>query len=788
MRYFSIFKKTISLRIVNFTGLSIMFTCLLLTVSYIKHELSYDRHHTNADRIVRMTLQVEGTIDGRVWNSIIELLKQLPEIEKTAEMRQNKTAILTYHGTNRVVKNFLQVNCEFLQVFDLHLLQGNKKNALNHKGQALISEKLARELFGNAENIDILPSNMYIAGQLIRDSLSVSGIFKDIPKTSHFNADLLVYLSDEYQYYFAYTYLLLKAKTDIEALAQKITKLIKESNLYEVDVHALLMPLTDIHLHSHNLQEMSVNGNINYIYLMISANILLLIIVLFNLWLNANLIFLYNRRHYQLLRLYGTTSSVVFKDEILSALLLGLLAIITGLLVVVKISSLGMDFSLFETVVISVFFLFLVICVSLIPALKGISLTQYLNTSVDLKPVRFSYSNVKYMLILQYAVVMFVVILAFGMNKQMNMVKNLQVGGNKKTILVVPDQPEQVQEKFKVLKTELLKHSEIEYVTSSMLLPGGAMIDHTSVKREDEEEWKWLHLIVANEDFLPFFNIPLIAGKAFSQGKFDYQTELSMASDFWLHQNISDHIEEYVINRKALSVLGFEVPEDAIGQRLQIQWGGVDYINKGIIVGVTDDFNYAGLYEEIAPSLIMQRNMFQHNIMVRLNPAQYQQARKTFENVWGKVNPDYPVDYVFMNDVFSSKYFNEINAQNLVFIFSLLCFLIADLGLIVFMAFIIKRRTKEIGLRKVHGASIGEILRMLNLGFIKFVAVAFVIVIPVAWYVMHRWLEQFTYQTSIAWWIFVLAGLGVVLLSILSVTLQSWRAATVNPIKAIKIE
>jgi putative ABC transport system permease protein len=149
------------------------------------------------------------------------------------------------------------------------------------------------------------------------------------------------------------------------------------------------------------------------------------------------------------------------------------------------------------------------------------------------------------------------------------------------------------------------------------------------------------------------------------------------------------------------------------------------------------------------------------------------------------VNPDYPADYVFMNDVFGRMYRNEINAQQLVYIFSLLCLVIADLGLIIFMAFIIRRRTKEIGIRKVCGATTGEIIRMLNMGYIRYIALAFVIAVPVAWYVMQRWLERFSYRTSLDWWIFALAGLTALLVSVASVSLQSWRGARANPVKAI---
>jgi putative ABC transport system permease protein len=182
----------------------------------------------------------------------------------------------------------------------------------------------------------------------------------------------------------------------------------------------------------------------------------------------------------------------------------------------------------------------------------------------------------------------------------------------------------------------------------------------------------------------------------------------------------------------------------------------------------------------------MQRNVFLHCIMVRFAPGRVLQARNVFEKVWSEVIPDFPADYAFMDDVFGLMYRNEMNAQRLVYLFSLLCLAIANLGLIIFMAFIIRRRTKEIGIRKVLGASVGEIVQMLNIDFIRYIVLAFAIAVPVAYYIMHRWLERFAYRTSLDWWIFVLAGLGVLFLSVISVSLQSWRAANCNPVEAIE--
>ena len=509
MKFFRRFRKNSSLRAVNFAGLSIVFACLLLSAGYIKLEMSYDHHHVHADRIVRLTLQFDDNpVDGRVnGNDLDALLQQLPEIERTVKMFNVYTAMLTCQGTHHIVNDFYLVNRDFLQVFDIPLIQGSKDEALQQKGQVLLSESFARQLFGELGNE---LQEIHIEGrQHGAATLFISGIYKDMPETSHFRTDILGHLPDDDEV-FTYMYLLLKNQTDIKELAKKITALIEEKELFQPSkTRVLLMPMTDIHLHSHNLREMSVNGNIHYIYLIVGANMLLLIVVLFNLWLNASLIFSFNRRYYQILRLHGARSTVVFKDEAISALLLGFFSIVTGLFTAYYIMSFGYlpaRIPVIETIVLCLLFLLPVIAVSLLPALKGITATLFLNTGNEMKPIRFSYSNVKWMLTVQYAVVMIVVILAFGINKQMNLVKDTQAGGNDRSLLVMTEQPDQIKAKYELLKTELLKHTAIEAVTSSFQLPGAAIRDGIGVRKAEDMDWIKLPIMVAGEDFLPFFS------------------------------------------------------------------------------------------------------------------------------------------------------------------------------------------------------------------------------------------------------------------------------------------
>ncbi len=784
-----------SLPVVNLIGLSIMFACLLLSLGYVKQEFSYDRHHSNAENIVRLSVQVgDQPADGRVLGNFLDNhLSQLSEIEQVVKIFKISDARASYKGENLIINNFYGVTEPFLDIFDLPILHSNRDEIFKTRGDVLISESFAKKLAGESGNNiaeSVLESVITFEGEL---DLTITGIYKNIPNTSHFQTDILAYRSAERaEEGFTYLYLLLKENTDLESLSQNITNYIEQngSNWWQ-NSRAVLTPITDIHLYSNNLREMEVNGNIYYIYLIIGANLLLLIVVLFNFWLNTSLISTTNQRYYQMIRLYGAPKFIVIKNEIILALVVGAISIILGLLwanMVQSFNLLSIKTDSLDILLLSFIYLILIVLVSLLPTLKNITYNLLVNRNKGLKPTTFSYSNVKWMLTIQYAVVMIVVILAVGVNRQMNLIKETQVGGDEENILVIKSALGTMNQEFNdyaVLKENLLKNPQIESFTSSFQVPGDAIRDALNIKRTTDNDWKMLPMLVVGEEFLPFFNIELLAGKGFGNSKFSYKAEEELFYHFMQTQESSSYIEEYIINRKALTLLGFNTPDEAIGEVLQISQGSIDYINKGVIVGVTDNFNYTGVFEENFPILIMQRNLFQFNAMVKFAPNHQKEAKAIFDEVWNKIYPNYPANFTFISNIFNEKYRNEIYAQQLIYIFSLLSFSITILGLIVFVAFIIRKRTREIAIRKTYGATIRDIILMLNLNFMRYIAVAFMIAAPTSWYIMHQWLKQFSHKISIDWWLFLMAGSLVLVISFITTLIQAWRAATLNPVKGI---
>lgn len=803
MLVFRLLGKHISLRAVNLAGLAIVLASLLISFNHIRRELSWDRYNADAGRIVRLTLGTVGQpVDGRIWGNMLDdAVRQLPQVEGVAKLHEIYRPELGYRGKSVIAGNkTCYVNGDFLRMFDIVMSEGNLNDALDTPGQVIVSESFAKKLAGAVDDGTaaayggtgyggIMNSVLQVEGKDCR----VAGIFRDIPETSHWRADVLGLMPEDMQT-FCYTYLLLKEGSDVRAVEEEISDIVvsmspEGSSENGAGLYAMLMPLTDIHLHSHNLRELEVNGNIVYIWLILGANALLLVVVMFNLWLNVSLVFSYNSALYRLLRLHGASKSVILKTESLQAFVLAVAATAIGLALAeaafrTGLVEDGLDFPV--TALVCACFMAVTVSVAVIPASGGMAATRFLNDGQASRPFRFSYKNVRWMLSGQYMVVIAVLSVAIGISKQMNEIEGIQAGGDGRDVMVMSGLTEPYMEKYPLLQERLSQSPYIKGMTTCFQIPGDAIRDHVTARRGGSDDWVQLPVMIAGNGFLEFYDIPLLAGEDFSPLPYGIRQEDGMMTDYMMSGKISERSEEYVINRSAMAALGFSSPQEAVGSPLEIRHGSLGYIDNGTVAGVTEDYNYTGVFEENIPLVMLHRNFFQFVLMVRLDEDRMEDAVKSLEAAWDEVYPESQSNFIPLGDIFRSQYRNEFNARDLVLAFTLLCFLIADLGLIVFMAFIIRRRTKEIAIRKVNGAMARDIVEMLNSNFIRYMALAFVAAVPLSWLVLHAWLQRFAYKTSLDWWIFAAAGVMVLAVSLLSVSLQSWRAACLNPVEGVR--
>jgi len=784
------------LRTVNLLGLALIFASLLLSYAYVKHELSYDRFNTNADRMARfmMNWSQEPIVESRVFdNGIDDYLKQLPELEQIAKVSKYSCISFLNNGKPEILNNVYSASSNFFTTFSYPLLSGDRKSVLNSPNKVVISEALAHRLFGKESPLG-KPLKFVNNRKMADTTLFVSGVFKDFPENSHFHTDMILPREKE-PADFAYTYLIFKNKsTDLKAVEKKLTAMFNKDNKTENKVRAILLPLADIHLKAHYSCEMEPNGNINFIYLVAGANLLLTLIVFLNIWLNAGLIFASRRRYYQILRLNGATTAVILREEFLLALVSSAVAIISGGLFTLLLSPLLhvplTYLSVREGLLLTVVFFVIVTTVSLLPVLKSISATLFTNGSITLRPPGRSLPDIRYLLTIQYVIVMLIVILTFGIGKQVSLIMQKQIGGQDSCTIVLQEQPSAVKDRFSVLKSELLKHSEIEAVTAAMQLPGHGIRDALEVTVEGNKTPVITNLLVVGDDFIPYFGLKLLAGSPLSPDKYTSRQHLDFILSSMDKKPVPHGLsEDYVINRKAMTDMGFKSPDEAIGKTISLdKRHPISYIPGGKICGVVEDFTYTSMFEQNIPLLIFPRAFYAQCFMIKLNGNNRQKSLQAFLGTWKKVNPEYPPNYTFLKDEYGRVYHNELNAEALVRLFSLLCLLITNLGLLVFVSFVVKNRTREIAIRRVNGASVWQIVRLLNFSYIGWIGVAFVIAVPVGYYLLQKWLANFAYKTTLDWWIFALAGGTVLILSVGLVSWQTWRAANANPVDSLKTE
>lgn len=784
------FLKNKKLRIVNILGLSLLFACLLISYTYVKHELSYDKFYSKADRVMRLSAGYDGQpADGRLYGyNFDQILKSISSIDEVLQLANQGTVVLKRNGEQHVLTNLYFSSQNLFDVLDIPLLSGDSKTAFSSPNSVVISEKLAYQLFGKT---DVVGENIELSGRKFQTmTSSITGVFKDMPTNTHFRTDIIVSQSniDNYIYY---CYLLLSEGQNKEALVQDITTRFLSENTSASDVSIDLMPITDIHLHSHVLREMEPNGNINYVYLIVGSNILLFIIVAFNLWLNSTIIFSSNKRYYQLLRLNGASSVDVIKDEFYIVGCFVAFSVCLGALLsvfVAKYFVISFDYiSMLELICLTLIFLLVAIFISLIPVLANISSTFFYQGRIDFKVGRFSFSKARYMLVVQYSIVVLIIIITLGINSQIQLIMNSQVGGTNSNIVVFDEQPQTVIDNYSLLKNELLKYSEIESVTGAMQLPGSAVRDMVG-GRIDNEDRLYVPVLIVGEDFFSFYNLKLLSGSVFPPLKMSLAEEQEIVFRR-IDEGVFSTLEENVIlNQKALQSFGFRSPDEAIGKEIEIEHSMLNYTQTGRICGIVDDFIYTNIYDENIPMILLQRNMFMNCFMVKLMPGKEAEGAQVLKTVWNKINPDYPMNYGFLEDTYNHLYKNELNASKSVQFFSFVCLVITLLGLVVFMEFMIKSRTKEIGIRKINGASWWNIIKMLNLNLLKWMLISTIIAIPLSWVIMEKWLENFAYKATLSWWVFVASGIFVSVVSLIAVSLQSWKASKINPIECLKNE
>jgi putative ABC transport system permease protein len=791
--------KGISL--INILGLSIGITCCILVSLFIIDERSYDKYHADAGRIYRVVkdfVNDDGTKlpDATTPPAIAPAIqKDIPEIEKVVRFMPGwGSKFYVRNGEKRFIEeNLYRADSSIFDVFTFQFLQGDPKSALKNPDAIVLTESIAKKYFGNENPIGkTLEINTW-------GPKPVTAIIKDMPDNSHFKIDLLMPLvyrnnngerldiNSDWGWYNYYTYMKLKPGTNIASVDKKIRDVFKK-NEPENNNFFYSQAITGIHLTSNLKWELRPNSDKVYIYIFGTVALFILLIACINYVNLTTARSTLRAREIGIRKVSGAIKKSLIAqflaESVLITLIAAAIAILMAQLFLPAINTItGKNLSLVSEG--NYILLAVLVFAILIGLIAGFYPALYLSSFEPIKVLkgeRFSglrkFSLRKVLVVTQFTISIALIIGAIIVIKQINFIQNAKLGLNNDHVLMINDIGYLSWAERQKLKNDLLQVPGVKKVAATDGIVGGQNWTN-GLRLKGSQNGQLVNFLSIDYDYLDALKIELKEGRNFSP------QFLSDTMNNGTPGTTERQAGSIILNETALKDLG--VPSPAIGQ--QIVWGEEEDTTWNLqVVGVVKDFHFTSMKNEIKPFAFTIDNDRQWYLTVKLDGVNMNTSIEKIKNVWDQNVKARPFQYFFLDETYAKLYQSEMNFKKIFFYITFIAIFIACLGLFGLSSFITEQRTREIGIRKVMGASVPGIVGMLSKDFIKLVLIAALIAFPAAWWAMNKWLQDFVYRVNIGWWIFFVAALAAVCIALFTVSFQAIKAAVSNPVKSLRTE
>ncbi len=796
---------------INIIGLSVGLICCMLITLYIINETSYDAYQKNANNIYQLGTEFVGLGNFKKMPNtpagMGETMKNVfPEIVQTARLAalfgEDKT-LLQYNEKSGASKSFYETkgflaDSTFFRMFTYNFIEGNAVTALNNPNTVVLSDEIAKKIFGNQPALNKV---LHISSSTNGDhDFLVTGVFKPINKPSHIDARFFMSMmggniadfikrqtGDLATNNLYYTYLQLKPGSDAKKLEAKFPAFIqqyagKKLQAVGFNKRQFLVPLKKIHLDEDVKNNITAGGSTIYLYILASIALFTLLIACINFMNLATAQSAKRSSEVGIRKVLGAEKKLLIIQFLGEAVLMSLLAFIlalafTELLLPAFNSVSGKTLSLsFSN---NVIFILSFIIVSIVTGLiAGSYPAFYLSSFNPAKVLKGKFSNSlsaialrKGLVIFQFIISIVLIIASVVIANQMKYLRSADLGFAKDQQVIIPLRSNNAKNMYASFRNELLKHSDVTNVGASLYYPGISNFSDNIFFKDGEsmQQGKDVKMNYIDTRFLQTLNIKPVAGRLYSD---DYYAE--------------DTTGTIVLNETAAKLFGFANAAQAINQKLHFTFNNSTYNFN--IIGVVKDFHYEDLHLPIGP-YGFQLNTQQYNYMIaHVKPGNITASLTSIQNVWHNLNSSEPFDYSFLDKDFQKNYDAENKLAAIVGDFTIIAILISCLGLFGLATFSAEQRIKEIGVRKVLGASVTSIVALLSKDFLKLVAIAVLIASPIAWLTMNKWLQSFAYRTNISWTVFLITTLAAMLIALLTISFQAIRAAISNPVKSLRTE
>jgi ABC-type antimicrobial peptide transport system permease subunit len=749
---------------------------------WLNDEMKKDKFHQNGKRLYRVMENQfysgnVSTFDATPGILAENIVKDIPEIQMASQMLWEEEPLLTVDNTYDKEKG-RYVEKDFLRMFSFKLTKGDPATALARPDAVVISKKLADKYFKGQDPV----------GKMIRidnaDNVMVTGVLDEIPKASSLTFDFLMSFEQwrkkndwakEWGNNGPRCYVMLAPNTSIDKVNAKIKNYIKTKNK-ESNVDLFLQNYGESYLYSDWDNGKQNGGRIEYVKIFSIVAIIILVIACINFMNLATARSLRRAREIGVRKVVGAGKRQLIGQFIGESLFVSFLAICISLLIVMLLlpsfntlteKHLSLDLT-------DPWFLLLLLCLTLVTGIISGSYPALFMSS--LKPIVVLKGLLKFkpgatyfrkaLVVFQFALSIILILGMIVIYRQIDFIHNKNLGFAKEDLLYMPLEGE-LQKTYPTFKDQLLKQPGIKYVTSAQSSPLEVGSSTGGVRWPGKDTTK-LILFSSNPityDYIKTMGIQLVEGR-------DFSTEYGLDT------------MNYLVNEAAAKKIGYK---DPVGKELTM-WG-----DKGMIVGLMKDYHHNSLHVPIEPLILRLHKKswggtYWGNVIVRTEKGKTKQAIASMEKLYKQFNPGFPFKYYFTDDEIANRYKAEYTVSKLSRYFAFLAIFISCLGLFGLATFTAEQKTKEIGIRKVLGASVTGIVGMLSKDFLKLVIIAAVIAFPVAWWAMHRWLNDFAYRVNIGWWVFVMAGIVALLIALLTISFQSIKAAIANPVKSLRTE
>lgn len=790
---------------INIFGLTVGLTCCLLILSYIINERSYDKSNKNADDIYRITRifysgnGVESLHLSAIAPAFGPLLPAaFPDIKEMTRVLPNGTTALRYKDKLFNEENAFFADEHMFDFFNTPVLKGDPHTALLEPYSIMLTEAMAKKYFDGAD-----PMNKTILLDNLKHAFKVTGIFKPFPANSHLHPEILmsfntlkdtaVYgekqLNTSYGNNAFYTYLLFPKGYNIDRIEFQLPAFLDKyvhlrgmpGNIKTHQATKLtIQKLTDIHLHSHLDDEIEPNGDIKRVYIFSAVALFILLIACINYMNLSTARSALRAKEIGIRKVIGAQRKEIISQFLSESVLITWVAMLLAisltyflLPVINKISGQDLSFNALLQPQITLCLIALPFFVGLI---SGIYPALFMSSFIPVKVLKgilnVGNTNIsfrKILVVVQFSISIILIVATSIVFQQLRYIQNTSLGFNKDHIITTA-YIRSLGSRYESFRADLLKNPAIEDVARSSRIPSGRLLDESDAKILEGGAMQQikvdLKFITTDYGFIPTYGMQMAAGRNFSR---------AMSTD----------TNNYVINEAAVRVLGWKTPQNALDKDLT--YGGI----KGKVIGVVKDFHFESLHQPIIPLLFQLpsvRNSYYNRMSVKVDGRNVRSAINTLQTVWRQYLPETPFDYNFLDEQFGKLYQSEQQQGTLFTIFSCIAIFIACLGLFGLSAFTITQRVKEIGVRKVLGASVAQIVAELSKDFLRLVLIAAVIAFPVAWYMMSKWLMDFAFRINIGLWVFVMAGIIAVVIAFATISFQSIKAALANPVKSLRSE